>query len=568
MKYQTRLFSWWLFLLPTLLGAQGEILTAKEVALESRFVSALGEKVLGNYEKAEQQLSKLLQENPNNATIAWELARVYHAVSEPEKALQFAAQAWSIEKNPWFGHFMADLFEQNQQPAKAAAIFLELIENQPENDYNYQKAGYYLVASQQLTEAIKIYDELEKRIGQTEELSRKKYNLYLSLGKDKKAEQELLRLIDNNPKQIDYHFQLALFYEESNKADQATAVYKKILAIDPTNGKAKMRMEEMGNIEEKNAFTPIRYLFNDPDVSVDEKIKTILPLVESLSNNPDSNTLVELKSLTNILLNQYPQNARPHALAGDLHQMDKQTEDAINAYQKAIALDKNVFSIREQMLYLCLETGQYNRAIKEAENAFLLFPNSADLFLLSAMAHYYSGNYNEALSLLEQADFMSSFSPDLHAKVLAWKGAALNKSGKTAEADKAFDAALRESNRQNPFILCQIAIQLALQNRNLEKATSLMKEAEGKLQKETPNMLQARSLLAYRQGKTAEALALIEKAILQLASPTPEMIESYGDMLLEDGQANEAIIQWEKALNMDYKSDSLARKLQKLKNDQ
>ncbi len=46
------------------------------------------------------------------------------------------------------------------------------------------------------------------------------------------------------------------------------------------------------------------------------------------------------------------------------------------------------------------------------------------------------------------------------------------------------------------------------------------------------------------------------------------MIESYGDMLLEDGQANEAIIQWEKALNMDYKSDSLARKLQKLKNDQ
>lgn len=543
---------------PLLLFSQERTLTGREVALESRFVMASQEKVLGNYEEAAALYKTLLDENPDNATVAWELGRVYYALEEMDDALRYATLAWELEKNTWFALFLADLYEEADQPAKAAELFLELIKLEPDNDWHYQKAGYFLAVSGQLKEAVEIYDALQDRIGVTEDVSRRKYNLYLSLGKEKKAEEELQNLIETSPTEIDWHHQLALFYEESGRTADALEVYQHILKLDPQDGKARMALAKQTPDGEMDPLQAIGYLFEDPSTDLDTKIKRILPLVESLTVKPNAELNQKLTALTELLMDQYPEEARVYALAADLSQLGGQPTLAIEQYSRAVELEKSVFQTREQLLFLCLETGQYSRLIEQAEAALDLFPNRPEIYLLAAQACYYSGRYEEALPYLRQAGFLSSHSETMQARILSWKGSTLARMGKTQESDELFEEALKLTPDAGA-IGVWYATHLCLANRELEKAASLIPGNEGSF---SPELLEAQALLAFREGQLADALAQIEKAIqLEMPYPRPQLLELYGDMLYAAGKPGEAVEQWEKALNLDYHASSLKRKV-------
>lgn len=539
------------------LQAQPGSTTEEEVQNQALFIEANQQKLLGNYEKAAQKYLSLLERIPENGAVAYELGRVYEAMNENTKALQYARQAWEKEKNSWYAIFLAEMEDKMNQPEKAAELFEELLKREPGNEFYYQKLGYFLVASQQADKAIKVYDELEEKVGVIEDLVRKKYNLYLGLGKEKKAESELKKLIEYYPTRTDYYHQLAYFYQQSDRKEDARAVFEQILQIAPDDSKARIALASENQADDSaDRFSQIRPLFADPNLSLDEKIKTILPLVESLAQKNDPELARQLAELAATLTEQYPDNAKSHALMGDLHFYSNRRDLAIQEYEKALNLSGSVFTVWEQLLYLYLETGQYTALIDKAEESMDYFPNQPELYFLSALGAYYLGNYEDALPLLDQADFMAAQSPDLQLNIMAWKGSVLNRQGKTEQADQAFSEVL-ERSPDNPYFKIQYAYHLILRDDQSGKADELLGEVGSSL----PAALHAKACLQYQKGSFEDARELFEQAIQQLEVPSPELLEQYGDTLFQLGNTDEAVRNWEKARDMGYRSSHLSRKI-------
>jgi tetratricopeptide (TPR) repeat protein len=561
-----RIACFFILLIPFLgssLHAQPGSVTEKEVQLRGLFIEANQQKLLGNYEKAAEKYLSLLDKVPENGAIAYELARIYEAMDENAKAIEYARKAWSWEKNTWYAVLLAELQDKMDKPEQAAELFQELLKQEPDNDYYYQKLGYFLVASGQTEKAIKVYDELEERVGIIEDLIRKKYNLYLGLGKEKKAEDELLKLIEYYPNNTEYYHQLAYFYRQNGDKQKAREVYETILQIDPDNNKARLALASADSQKNNDdRFAQIRPLFNDPAVSLDEKIKTILPLVESLPQSEDTQLAIQLSELATQLTEQYPENAKSHALLADLYLYSNKREEAIQQYEQALSLRGNVFSVWEQLLYLYLESGQYRKMSQKAEEGMDYFPNQPELYYLNGLANYRLGSFTDAMPLLDQAEFMSVQSPELLLKIKVLKGEVLNRQDKHQQADKQFQEAIN-SAPENPLPKITYAYQLALRTEaeDTEKAAALLEEVPVSLAGKLPLLDQAKACIQYSKENYPEAKVLFEKVLEKVDSPSPELLEQYGNCLFQLGEADKAVMYWKEAQDMGYQSPTLSRKI-------
>ncbi|NNE30285.1 MAG: tetratricopeptide repeat protein, partial [Saprospiraceae bacterium] len=176
-------------------GQEGRV-TEAEINVQKTFIEANREKILGNYEEAANLFREVLAENARNGAAAYELARVYDVLERNKEALESVKLAVSIEPlNSWYQTFLADLYEDGRQYGLAAEVYENLIQIYPDQHYYYYKQAFYLVKNQDVTKAIKVYNQLEEIIGITQDLTGKKFRLYLALGNTKKATGELKKLV-------------------------------------------------------------------------------------------------------------------------------------------------------------------------------------------------------------------------------------------------------------------------------------------------------------------------------------------------------------------------------------
>ncbi|RMF22528.1 MAG: hypothetical protein D6765_14200, partial [Bacteroidetes bacterium] len=212
------------------LAAQPGSVSLEEVQRQATFIEGHREFFLGNYEKAEPLFLEVLEKDPENAAAAYALARTYQGLEQPDKALEYARKATEWEPaNPWYWMFLAELYQQAEDDVRAAEVYAELARRFPDNDFYAFNQAYFLVRANRHEDAIAVYDRLEKKMGINEELTRRKYQLYLGLGNYKKAEREIERLIQRFPDKPRYRYLLATFYEAIDRPADARKVYRRIL---------------------------------------------------------------------------------------------------------------------------------------------------------------------------------------------------------------------------------------------------------------------------------------------------------------------------------------------------
>ena len=507
----------------------------EEIQYQDKFLMAMTQQQIGKMEGAAKLYQEVLEKNPKCDGCAFQLARIYTITGNKMQAVEFAKKAAIMDaNNKWYKMMLAQSYEKIGKDKEAADIYKALAEASPfGGDYNEEVYFQWVVTLVRMGEplkAIKVLDEMEKKKGVSEEITIKKQTVYEALGDNKKAALELKKLADKYPYNIDYQHIAAEYYNKLGDKNTAQEFYKRILRNDPNDSKAQLATSVQNKPTSSGSGGDIAYLnslkdlFKKSDIKIDDKIKTFLPYVNKIAEGKDKALAASGLELAQIIEVTHPNDAKSYSLVGDMLYHNGKSAEALEKYKKCLQINKAIYSVWEQTMYVQDELGLYEDMLKTSEQATDLFPNQSVAFFFNGVANEKKGKLSEAISSLEQAILMSSKKPQIKLDALIELGVTHSKSKSYDKADKAFEDALKL---------------------NTKSSIAMIKYANS---------------LASR-GTADRAKAMADEALKISMESDPSVLEHYGDYLFKAGDKDNAVKYWSKAKERGAKSMGLEKKI-------
>ncbi|MCB0640632.1 MAG: tetratricopeptide repeat protein [Phaeodactylibacter sp.] len=533
----------------------------EEVYLQQLYLEANRERILGNYGKAQELFKEVLQKDPTNDAAAYELARAYNQEEATEQALKYSKKAVELlPSNIWYQQLLADIYQKAGDDRAAASIYEFLAQQDPLNEYYFDRWAYCLVRANKPEAAIDVYNQLEAKTGINEELSRRKYTLYLGLGKQKEAEAEVLALADAYPNRTEYLHILAEFYTQNNLKSKAMAVYERILQKDPGDGRAQIALTQTGESDRPDLayLQSLKPIFGQADIDLDIKIKQLIPFVEKVTVSGDQQLADAVLELSLMLATLHPDDAKPSALSGDLYFYSRRPKKAVEQYLKTLELDDTVYLVWFHLLNALMGIEDYASMLKYSEDALDLYPNQVMINFFNGMAYGKTGEVQQGLMVLQQALFMTGNDPSLQAAIQALNGTLHFEANQTDKGKTAFDKALKLAPG-NPEILAQYS---AAQTEVGDFKAALQK-IDSSLEADPDNhRYQAiKGWIFYQQHDYEGAKEWLLQAVENGGTYIPDILEKCGDAHFQAGQADVALKYWEAARENGIGSALLDKKI-------
>ncbi|MEM7572988.1 MAG: tetratricopeptide repeat protein [Bacteroidota bacterium] len=399
------------------LEAQTEALTEGQLTTEGHFLKAKQAALLGNVEEAIQQFEALAKADPQNSVLFFELGRLYFAEEDFNAAIDKLEKAYDLEAQEYYAYFLAEVYQTAGRNREAAELFGQLVRQQPDEVELYLQQADFYVRAQRLDDALKVYDELERRIGVTAMVSRCKHTLYLGQNDQRKAERELTRLVDAFPQRIDYRHLLAGYYQSQEQSAKAESVYQEILRLEPNDVRAQLALQTTTNTS--GSDDELLRLLSRTDVAVDLKIGQLLGLVQEVLAGQDPSKTNRLVRLTEELQRVHTDDAKANALLADSYFLAERYADAATIYGQTVALDEGIYPVWEQYLVALYQDQQLSELRIVAQDAVDIFPNRPRLYVYWSLAEMSRADFGEANSLLSEAQLMSGGQVDIMQEVAA-----------------------------------------------------------------------------------------------------------------------------------------------------
>lgn len=542
--------------------SQAQQVSEEEVNIQGKFIEANREHLLGKLDEAAELYLEILKELPDNDAVAYELARIYNEKEEGQKALRYIRLAIeSAPENHWYRRFLATLYQKQNKNREAADVYEELVSRDPDNEDYYNLWAYFLVQANEVKEALKVYDKYEKRIGITEDVIRRKHSLYVGLGDNKKAAEELLRLIEAYPNRVEYRHLLAGFYEQIGEEKSAQEVYQNILDIAPDDPRASMALA--GNSAQQSDDTQfmrsLKPVFEKPDIDIDLKIAKLMPFIQKVADTGDQELAKVALQLTDILERVHPEEAKAFAAAGDLLYYSGEPIKALEKYKQSLEFDDTVFLVWEQVLRIHLEAKDFQSLRKDSEYAMDLYPNKAVLYYWNGLANARLKRPEDAIDAFSMAGMMVGNDGQLLADIKMHEGLVYFNMKKFAESETAFEKAL-ELNPKDPEVLNSYSYTLALRSEKLDKASEMIQQALD-LSPKNPSFLATYGWILYKKKDYKAAKKWLAQAMENGGADNPTILERYGDVLFHLNDSEGALQYWTEAREKGSTSELLEKKI-------
>ena len=391
-----------------------------DVKHQEKFIEAMREKVLENYDKAQKLLEELLLDDPKNAAAQFMLAEVEIALKQPAPAMGHARAAFEAEPdNVTYGDTYAKFLEAQGSYKEAGMVYAQLVRSHPIEKRLYLQQGLEYIKAGKPDEALKAFNALEAKMGVSEESAKRKHLLFAAEGKEKPAIEELKKLVAKYPRTLSYRHDLATYYAQIGQRAQAEQTYHEILAIDPSDTRATFAL---ANKEERTTtttaanpatnegntvpLTSLKATFARADIDADYKIKQLAPYLRQLDVASPANAatlLDDLLDCTAILARTHPADAGALILHADILNRTGQKETALEEYVRAAAVDKKRFYPWQYILLLNAELKHIDALLDASNRALDLFPTQPLVLYMNGVANYQKGQYPAAADAFEQA---------------------------------------------------------------------------------------------------------------------------------------------------------------------
>jgi tetratricopeptide (TPR) repeat protein len=378
---------------------------AEDNSLESMLIEAKKQVYVGRSDKAIEILSKAYENNRSNATIAFELGKLYAETNNKSQAERYFKSAITLRpSDPWILKFYLDYIGKQDFDANQVPFF------QSYTKTNATPAAYdlyidYLIKGKDLKNLELASLEMTKHLGETENVLQRKYEI-CQITKCKDQLQILQKLITKRPDEKSYLKLQAEYYSQKNDQQKAKEIYQKILQLDPNDTDANLVIAKTSSNPHKAEASYLRTLLpliQNESISVDAKVKELLPYLDNLMMRNDTAFVSELLALGDKLALTHTEDAVAQAFYGDVLYAVGRHPLAITQYQKTLKINKKNFLVWQNLIESHLAIKDFASSEKIGNQALDFFPNKIELYILLAKSYIAQNKTNEARSILKEA---------------------------------------------------------------------------------------------------------------------------------------------------------------------
>lgn len=527
------------------------------------FFSALREKTIENFTLASEYFKRVLQTDPQNDASLFELANLKKLQNDYPDAQELLEKAVTVKPdNEWYWVALADCYEKNNDIGKLENVFNELLRIDPEKpDYYFDKANVYF-QQKRYDDALAVYKQLEQLTGLNDDIIAKRQKIYLKQGNITQAAADLETMIKANPADLRYYLLLAELYNSNNMADKALVLLQAAAKTDPGNGQIHLAMADIYR-DKKNyeaSFNELTRAFGIANMDIDQEIKIVLGYLPKF---PDPNAKASALELSRILTVSHPDDSKSYALYGDMLLQNGKYKEAKDNYKHSVTLNGQAYEVQEQLVRLELGDNDVDGALRDGQNALMLFPNQAWLNYLVGVAWMQKKDFKKASGYMETASSLETQDKDLLSQCYSSLGDCYHSLGDSRKSDDAYEKALGY-NPDNAFTLNNYAYYLSVRGTSLDKAARMSKRSN-ELQANTASFEDTYAWILFKQKKYPEAKVWMEKAMAHDTDHSAVQAEHYGDILFYLGQPDAALKNWMKAKEYGGDSPVLERKINEKK---
>jgi tetratricopeptide (TPR) repeat protein len=541
---------------------------------DKKFYDACKEKVKGNLELAVNGFNECLRLDPGMAAAHFELAGIYNLQERSDLSLAHAKEAaQSDPKNEWYHLLYAQILQEAHKPAEAAAEFRKLILLSPDKLEYYYGYSDALLYEGKYKEAIKVYEEIEQKMGPSEEVTLQKAKVLERAGEPEKAEEEIRKLIKDSPLETRYYMALAqLLQERSNNYhlkgnktkmeetnEKVHQLFLDLLRKDPSNPFALLSLGEYYEFKEQPDSALLRYkeAMANPDLDVDSKFKIAMKYFYQSETDAKLKPACEELCRTFVLIN--PTESKAHDLLANFLYREKRLAEARTEYRKSVDIDRSKYVSWNQLLILDSELNDFTDMLNDSREAMELFPSLPLPFFFNGLALVQSRKYAEAIDVLNNGLIFVMDNKPLESQFLSTLGDVYYKTKEYKKSDDSYDKALA-LDPDNSYVLNNYSYYLSLRNENLDKAEKMARRAN-ELDPKNANFQDTFAWVLYKTAKYDQALEWMDKVFLSNPDPSAVMLEHYGDILYKLNRKEEAFAFWMKAKLKGGGSELLEKKL-------
>lgn len=524
------------------------------------YVTAVNDKVTGNFEAAAKGFEDYLVKYPKTADAYYNLASIYEIQGRTIKALEFSKKACELDKtNKWYLMQKAFLLQRNFNYKETITTFQDLIKLDPENPDFYFAMADAQVRNNQPDAAIETLNKAEKNTGKSMEITYEKYKVFTMAGKYDKAVVELEKIAEDNPGEVRIYGMLGELYEKMGNKEKAIATYEKILQSDPENGEVHLSLWQYYSREnnDEKAFFELKKAFENSSVSIDTKMRIMLDYYERSERRPELKT--EAYALLDLMEKAHASDAKAYSIYADFLYRDKKTKEARDKYKNAVQLEKDKFVIWNQLILLDAELNDRTALYEDSKEAKDLFPTQAGFYFYHGLASNQQKKYTEAIESLNEGKELVLDNEELLFEFYQSLGEAYHYSKKYAESDEAYEKALA-INPNSAYALNNYSYYLSLRKEKLEKAAEMSKRCN-ELAKDNASFMDTYGWILFQMGNYTEAEVWIGKALQADPRNNGTLLEHYGDVLFKLNRKSEALEYWNRAKLTEDHSDQLDAKI-------
>lgn len=543
-------------------GQRNDPISEKKALEEATFIDGCIYKLIDNKRAAIGQFQEVLTMNPENDAANYELAGLYHDMGQSERALKYAAEAVRLDPaNTWYKFRYAEILQATHKDADAIAIYKDLIAADPENiDIRYRLADCQRKA-EQYDNAAATYNEIEKREGNSDTLARCRIRMYEARKDEASIESTLKGLTVSFPSDEKYFYELAAYYEQHDRQDQANAIYQSMSVKFPYTATPHLKLAEIYKTkgQDAEAYKEAAAAFSIPE-QLDVKIAYLqkwYPVTDTAAALSPAKKK-ESDSLCAMLRRTHREDARPFIVSGDYMMKAGRPKDARAQYRKAIELGKESYAPWKQLLKLNAENKDDVQQEKDCKEVMELFPTQPEAYYYLGEIQFRKKKYDEAQNNLQAAMDYNFDDPNMDREIRVMMISIHRAKGETKEADALVEKMMK-TEPQNMTWKAQFAQSLLDQKKEYYRAEQMMLEV---VEKE-PNNAEYLSLLGWIEFNMGD-YKLAEEYMTKALAITPgnaKMNERMGDIQFRLKKTDEAVKYWNKAKSQGGTSPELEEKI-------
>lgn len=533
----------------------------EEVNFGNAYIEGAKEKILENYDKATALFKRALDINPKSAAAHYEIGLCYEKLGQSDEAFMHFEQANQLESsNYWYKLSYARQLEQKGEYNKAISAFTELVELKPTDLDLKRQLSTLLLGQGRYKESLKYINQIEDEVGINKDISFLKQQIYLRNNDVDGAANEIKKLIEEYPDEMDYYVVLAEIYLLNGKDKEAFEVYKEMERIDSNDYMVQFAISEYYRTQNEHDkyFTALTKAFSNPEMAIDRKVGYMLSAYQVRSHEEEKKA--EAISLCRTIAEAHPEDPKSHALLGDFLYFDNQTEEAKQAYVRTIDLDSSKFPIWNQLLIIMSETSDSAGLLNYGARAVNLFPNQPTIFFLYGLGLSEAKRHQEAIDNFLMCADLALDNRALKSQSYSSVGDSYHSLKEDEKSDEFYEKAL-EIDPDNVYVLNNYSYYLSLRKVKMDRAEEMSKRAND-LAPGVSSFQDTYAWILYQSGKYKEANKWIDKALKTDNEVSGVILEHKGDILFRLDKKAEAVKYWERASKKNDASDEIHKKVE------